>query len=234
MVRSLAILSAFILLAACGGGSKSKLSITIEDPTATGSWHTTGTSVVIGGTVSGASFVHVSDTSTGSTTEGSIHWFQGNGTWSAQVSGLAAGDNLIVATADATGSGGGLAKASIVVTRPAQPATLLINGQTRATTTTYWVDGSSRNHAFAIYADGTGRSTTGSSMNDVAGPPVDITWTLSAPDAITILNCPTCSFQVITRITGSVAEASALGQVTTVGGTGYTALDSFTLTGGTL
>ena len=224
-----------LILASCGGRGVSKLSVTIDDPTAAGSWHTTHTSVVIGGTISGASFVHVSDTTTGSTAEGSVHWYQGNGTWSAQVSGLAAGDNLLVATADATGTGGGTAKASIVVTRPAQPATLLINGQTRATTSTYWNTGSPWNYAFALYADGTGRSTTGSSMRgEVAGPPVDITWILSAPDAITILNCPTCSFQVITRISGSAAEATAYGQITTVGGDGYKALDYFALTSGTL
>lgn len=237
MVRKLAIFSAFVFMAACvgGGGGKSKPSVTIEDPTATGSWHTTSSAVLLRGAISGAYYVHVRNTRTGSMAEGDLQWYKGNGTWLASVSGLAAGDNLIVVTADADMTGGPTATASITVTRPDQPATLLINGQTRATASTYWNTGSPWNYAFALYADGTGRSTTGSKMKgEVAGPPVDITWTLSAPDAITILNCPTCSFQVITRISGSAAEATAYGQVITVGGDGYKALDYFALTSGTL
>jgi len=52
--------------------------------------------------------------------------------------------------------------------------------------------------------------------------------------SLTISSCPACSFQVISRISGSITVDAFNGQIETVGGVGETALHAFTLADGNL
>lgn len=226
-----------LLLGGCGGGnSVPPPSISIDVPTSAPAYFTTATSVRLGGTIADASFVHVLNSTTGSTTEGYVSYYQGYGSWFADVYGLLPGDNLITATADADGTGARTAVARITVTRPLQPADLVINGADQLSATTYWTDTSSfgGSHLIAIFGDGTGRSTTGSTVSGMAGTVSDFTWSKSGPDSIVISNCPGCSFQSISRISGSLGEKVFYGQVVTTGGGGSTSVDVFNLTSGKL
>ena len=152
--------------------------ITIINPTSAATYSTNLTGVRLGGTVANASFVHVANTTTGFGTEGFVNYVEGRGNWFADATGLAPGDNVIVATADADGRGSRTASDRIVVRRPLQPASLILNGADAASATSYWVDAQSYNtsHQIALYSDGTGRSTTGSALTQNAGPAV--TWAI--------------------------------------------------------
>lgn len=228
-----------LMLPGCGGGGSGDSdhpSISIEVPTSAATYSTTGTGIRIGGSISGASFVHVRNAATGFTTDGFVNYFQGYGSWFADIYGLVPGDNRITATADEDGSGSSTASAQITIKRPLQPANLIVNGPDRLSADTYWTDASSFNgsHKFALFADGTGRSTTGSTMTDEAGPVLDFTWSLVGPESIMITGCASCSFQTISRISDSLDEALAYGQVVTVGGAGYVTIDVFVLSAGKL
>lgn len=228
------------LLAACGGGSSGNAgpapSISINVPTSAVSYPTTSSSVRLGGTISHASYVHVRNALTGSTAEGYVNYYQGNGAWFADVYGLGLGDNLITVTADADGTGARTATANITVTRPLQPVDLIINGSNQLTASAFWTDTSSfsGSHKIAFFGDGTGRSTTGSTVTENAGAVVNFTWSKQDPDSIVITNCLDCSFQKIFRIEGSLNEGIFYGQVVTIGNAGYISMDSFTLTSGSL
>lgn len=228
-----------VLLTACteddsGGGPP--VSITIENPTSGPSYFTTGTGIIIGGSISGASYVHVRNIFTGVTTEGFVKYYQGHGSWFADIRGLVPGDNAITATADSDGTGARTARASITIRRPSQPADLMINGDTRASTNTYWIDtsGFGGTHKIALFHDGTGRATTGNVISESAGPVLDFTWSKIGPDAILISNCPTCSYQKLTRISGSLGEALCFAQIETLGGAEEIASHAFSLTSGQL
>ena len=230
-MRSNAIAASILfILVGCGGGGDSAAPPTIEIrvPTSAASYATTSSSIRIGGAVTGASFVHVRNTRTGSTTEAFVTYFQGSGSWYADVFGLAPGDNLITATADA---GNRTAREQITVIRPLQPAAEILNGPDQATANTFWSLG---NHKIALFADGTGRSTTGSTTSQNAGAVVDMLWSQTGPESIAVSGCATCAFQAISRISGSIGDSQFLGQVVTVGGAGTNALDSFILTPGNL
>lgn len=227
-----------LLLASCGGGGGGSQppSISIDVPTSAPSYSTTQTSIRLGGTISRASFVRVLNSSTGSTTEGYVNYYQGYGSWFADVYGLGFGDNLISVTADADGTGARAAVAHITIIRPLRPADLIINGPDQFSATTFWTCASSFNgsHQIAIFGDGAGRSTTGLTNSEIAGAVVDFTWSYLSQDSIMITNCSNCSFQKIFRIQGSLSEKLFLGQIETVGGAGDIALDSFNLIDGNL
>ena len=228
-----------VLLTACGGssgGDDREPLISIEQPTSAASYATSGTAVRLGGRIARASFVHVHNTTTGFTTEGFVFYSEGQGTWFADVAGLVPGENRITVTADQDGRGENIRTRQITVVRPLQPVEPIFNGPDRVSATTYWVDAHSidESHAIALFADGTGRSTTGSALTETAGAATDFTWTLIAPDAILIADCTACSFQTITRISGDIDEAMFFGQIETVGGLGETAIHAFVLTDGNL
>jgi len=190
----------------------------------------------VGGAISHASFVHVTNAATGTTTEGFVNYFQGQGTWFADIYGLGLGDNPITVVADADGTGTTTASTHITVIRPSQPADLIFNGPNQSLASTFWTDGSSfgGSHKIALFADGTGRSTTGSVISETAGAVTDFTWTKLGPDSIQISSCPTCSFQKISLISGSLNDAVFYGQIETVGGAGELASHAFLLTAGNL
>lgn len=224
-------LLALAMTAACGGGRNAPTaSIAIQNPTTSGNFYTTGTGVVLGGSVAGTWSVRVHNAQTGASFTAYVFYNEGNGTWFAEVTGLGFGDNPLTVTAGEDGAR--TASAQLTITRPLRPADLFINGPDRNSTAAYWLDASSMGHAIVLFAEGTGRSTTGSTMAGAAGPVVDITWSEVAPDAIVINNCPTCSFQSILRISGSVAEGTAYGQPVTAGGAD--SLHAFVLTAGSL
>jgi hypothetical protein len=227
-----------VTLTGCGGDGDSGLtpSISITNPTAATNYSTVWTGEIIGGVISHASFVHVSNTLTGGTTLGFVFYNQGMGTWFADVSGLAFGDNLITVTADSDGTGTNTANAYITLIRPLQPLDEIFNGPNLFSANTYWTDAHSFNgsHKITLYEDGTGRSTTGSALSEDAGSVTDFTWTMLGPDSVLITNCPTCSFQMISRISGSITVDEFHGQIETIGGVGELAIHAFTLTAGNL
>lgn len=226
----------FSTFAGCGGGSGNASpapTISIASPTSSSNYSTIGSGVTLGGALSNASAVHVHNSLTGATVEGVIDLFTGPTTWSAQVNALGPGDNPLTATAD-EGPGTSAARAFITITRPLRPEALIINAPDQASATTFWTDQSSFGaHKVALFGDGTGRSTTGSTITGNPGPVVSFTWSTPTPGSIVIGGCPTCSFQDISRIEGSFSSSAFLGQVDTVGG-GQITLDSFVLTSGTL
>jgi len=226
-------------LTGCGGGSGGSgqtLSIDITSPTTAATYSTVWTDVSIGGTISNASFVRVSNGLTGGATIGYVFYNQGLGTWSADVRGLGFGNNPITVTADSDGTGANTANAYITLIRPLQPLEEIFNGPNQLSASTYWTDANSFNesHKIALYEDGTGRSTTGSALGEDAGGVTDFTWTKLGPDSVLITSCPTCSFQLISRISGSIAVDAFNGQIETVGGVGELAVHAFTLTAGGL
>jgi hypothetical protein len=224
LLALLLALAVILGLTTCGGGGDEPTgalpSIAIVNPTDADTYDTTRSGVIIGGTVSGASFVHVVNTTTGFRTEGYVNYFEGHGSWFADVPGLVPGANVIVATADADGSGTRTASDTLAVVRPLQPASLILNGADPASATSYWVDANSvgKSHQIALYADGSGRSTTGNVLTETAGPPVTMAWAYDGPEAIVVNGCPTCSYQRISRIAGSTAESLFYGTIETVGG----------------
>lgn len=213
-----------ILLAACGEDPPP--SITIEVPTSGPNYYTTASAIRIGGSVSHAGPVRVWNVFTGVTIEAVCCWW-------ADVS-LVPGDNAITATA--YGEGGKTASAHITIKRPSQPADSMINGDTQASTHTYWIDtsGFGGTHKIALYKDGRGRAATGSVISESAGPVLDFTWSKIGPDAILISDCPTCSYQKLTRISGSLGEGLCFAQIETVSGAEEIALHAFSLTSGQL
>jgi len=227
------------LLGACGGGSGSQgeaPSIRIEAPSSAATYTTTGTDVRLGGTISGASFARVRNAATGLETDAFVTYNDGLGSWFADVPGLVPGENPITATADARGDGAWTAQARITVIRPEQPLNLIFNGVDRGASVTYWTDANSvgESHRIALFEDGTGRATTGSVLAETAGNVADFTWSRAGPDALRVDGCPTCSFQGISRISGSWDEGIFFGQVETVGGAGELAVHVFLLTPGNL
>ena len=180
----------------------------------------------------------MTNAATGITVEGFVNYFQGQGTWFAEIRGLTLGENPITAVADEYGDGASTARTFITVIRPLQPADLIFNGPSQNLSSTFWTDASSIGefHKIALFADGTGRSTTGSVLSETAGAVADFTWSKLGPDAIQISNCPTCSFQKIFGISGSLNEGIFFGQIETVGGAGEVGNAShvFQLTDGNL
>jgi hypothetical protein len=162
------------LLAACGsddsGNTGPVPSISIEVPTSATSYYTTGTGVRLGGSISHAGFVHVRNVFTGFTTEGFVNYYQGHGSWFADIQGLAPGDNAITVTADADGTGASTASASITVRRPHQPANLIINGPNQASTNTFWTDVHSVNssHKIDFFGDGFENTAPGRQLRIIA------------------------------------------------------------------
>ena len=225
------------LLLACGGGGDAETpTLSILQPTAEAVYETVWTDVRLGGTLSGAAFVHVTNTATGYSTEGYVFYNLAAGSWFADLPGLTIGDNPIVVVADADGSGVNTASDTLTVRRPLEPLSLIFNGPNALSAGSHWVDMNAlyESHKLALYEDGTGRSTTGDLFSEDAGTAVDITWTQVGPDELLISGCPSCSFQRLSRISGSMDEALFLGQVETVGGVGETALHAFVLSVGGL
>jgi len=110
--------------AGCGSGEDYPLApsvppptISIAVPSSTGAFSTQASEVRVGGSIGGASFVHLRNADTGASSEGFVTYNQGLGTWFADMYGLQLGQNTIVATADADGRGTRTATAQIVVTR---------------------------------------------------------------------------------------------------------------------
>lgn len=225
-----------VALSGCGdGGSDSSEvpSISIQNPTTAASYRTVWASVRIGGTISNASSfgpVHASNALTGFTTTGFVSPHQGRVNWWVDV-GVGFGDNPITVTFDT-------ANAYITLIRPLQPLDEIFNGPNQFSANTHWTDEHSFNeaHKIALFEDGTGRSTTGSALSENAGGVSDFTWTMLDPNSVQITNCPTCSFQLITGVSGSITVDSFLSQIETVGGVKETnsASHAFTLTAGNL
>ncbi|MCU0296621.1 MAG: hypothetical protein MUF33_14905 [Candidatus Nanopelagicales bacterium] len=235
LLASVLLLALVSVMGSCGGGGgggDALPSIAILNPTAADTYATTATGVRLGGSISGASFVHVLNTTTGIEVEGYVNYFDGQGSWFADVYGLVPGDNFIVVTADADGSGARTASDTLTVSRPLQPASLILNGDDASSAIAYWVDANSFSHQIALYADGSGRSTTGNVLTEPAGVAVNMTWSYDGAEAIVVNGCPDCSYQRIGRIQGSTAEGLFYGQIETVGGVGETALHVFQLSSG--
>ena len=240
LVQHLVVLTLFLFVSACGGdwgGGGTTPSITILNPTSSSIYETTSTGVGIGGRISGSGTVDVINTTTGNSHSAYVTYNADNiGSWFADVTGLVPGDNLITVTAYDYNDHNLTAVDSITIRRPLQPLSLIINAADSASATDYWTDMHSFNasHSLAIFADGTGISTTGNVLSEDAGAIVTFTWSIVGPDAIQVNNCPTCSFQQITRISGSLGEQQFLGQVETINGDGQIALHAFFLNPGTL
>lgn len=110
---------AVLVMASCGGGGDDDAlpTIAILVPTASGSHATTDSALRVGGSISGAAFVHVVNQTTGARSEGYVNVVDDQGSWFADVYGLVPGVNVLVAVADEDGSGRRTADASLVVTR---------------------------------------------------------------------------------------------------------------------
>lgn len=234
--RYIGVLLGLAGLVACGGGGGSNLPrIAITNPTSEAIYATDDAEVIVGGTLARAGYVHVRNTTTGFTTEGYVNYNDGLGSWFADSIALVPGANEIVVTADGDGTGSRTATDRLTVNRPLQPASLIINGTTPSSTVTFWVDTSSvGGHQWVLFGDGTGRSTTGSVLTDPPGPVAGFNWAYDGVDAIRITGCPTCSFQRVSRIAGSLTDGGFMGQVETVGGAGETAVHHFQRTSGIL
>ena len=220
------------LLLACGGGGGGDAdtpTLSILQPTAEAVYETVWTDVRLGGALSGAAFVHATNTATGYSTDGYVFYNLGAGSWFADLPGLTFGDNPIVVVADADGNGVNTASDTLTVRRPLEPFSLIFNGANALSAGSHWIDMNSlyESHGIALFADGTGRSTTGNLFSEDAATAVDITWTQVGPEELLITGCPNCSFQRLSRISGALDEALFLGQVETVGGVGETALHAF-------
>ena len=113
----------------------------------------------------------VENTMTGFTTDGYVTYNQGDGSWLADIYGLAPGENLIIVTADSDGTGMSTAQDQIIVVRPLQPVSMIYNGPNNNEASSFWIDIHSigESHKIAIFADGTGKSTTGSLLTENAG-----------------------------------------------------------------
>lgn len=227
------------LLAGCHGDDDDSTPspiIAITQPTAGSRYETPWTDVRLGGTLSHASFVHALNTRTGDRTDGYVNYVDGYGSWFADIRGLQPGDNLIRVTADADGTGRHTTSTSITVARPAVPAAGIFNGSTAAGASTFWTDRSSfgESHRIALFADGTGRATTGDAYAETAGTATSFTWVLISVDAIQINDCLTCSFQTISRISGATTEGLFLGETASTGSTTDASAHAFELTNGTL
>ncbi len=236
---AIVMLALICALPGCGGGGGNAgqvPSIDITNPTSAPSYATVWTGEIIGGTISYAGFVNASNARTGASTIGYVFYNQGQGTWSADIRGLQPGDNMITVTADSDGTGTNTANAYINLIRPLQPINEIFNGPNRFSANTYWIDDNSYNqsHKIALFEDGTGRSTTGSALDEDSASVIDFTWTMLGPDSVLITNCLTCSFQMISRISGSITVDEFNGQIETIGGVGELALHVFTLTAGNL
>jgi hypothetical protein len=103
--------------AGCGGGDDSpQPTIEIRVPTTAPTFTTTATAIRVGGDISRASFMRLHNELTGQTEQGFVVYNQGQGTWFCDI-GLAVGDNPLVATADADGTGARTTSTRILVTR---------------------------------------------------------------------------------------------------------------------
>ena len=92
------------VLAGCGGGGGEPVaSVAIRVPADTGTWTQTEAEVTLGGTVSGAGYVvvHVPD---GRVVTGFVVYVDGQGSWRADVYGLAIGTNRLTVVADHDGT----------------------------------------------------------------------------------------------------------------------------------
>ncbi len=219
-----------VLLLACGGGGddSDRPRIAINSPTTAPTYDTVWTDIRLGGSISGAAFVHAA---TGYTSDGYVFYNQGLGSWFVDIPGLTFGDNPITVIADEDGQGIHTASDRLTVTRPTVPLQRILNGADAVSVTSHWLDAHSRfeSHRIALYADGTGRSTSGSLFTEEAGAAVPITWTRQGPDEILIIGCADCSFQRISWIAGALEEELFLGQVESLGGVGEVALPAFIL-----
>lgn len=176
------------VLVACGGGGSSpdtlSPTIAITKPTSDSTFDTNSTDVRLGGSISRGSFVHVRITTTGFTTEGYVNYKDGFGSWFTDVPGLILDDNVIAVTADFDGTGTRIATDTITARRPLQPASLIVNGASLFSATSYWTNGTSfgNGRKLALFSDGTWRSTTGSVLNETAGSVVNMNWAFHGPD----------------------------------------------------
>jgi len=116
LVRWAAAAFATWLTGACGGGGEAAPRIAILEPAATGVHVQDTAEVQLGGSVSGAGFVNV-QREDGRIVTAMVVYADGQGSWSAEVYGLAPGPNRLTAVADRDGSGRAQARAVIVVTR---------------------------------------------------------------------------------------------------------------------
>lgn len=116
LMRGLVVLIA-CATAGCGGGDDSpQPTIEIRVPTTAPTFTTTATAIRVGGDISRASFMRLHNELTGQTEQGFVVYNQGQGTWFCDI-GLAVGDNPLVATADADGTGARTTSTRILVTR---------------------------------------------------------------------------------------------------------------------
>lgn len=116
LMRGLVVLVA-CATAGCGGGDDSpQPTIEIRVPTTAPTFTTTATAIRVGGDISRASFMRLHNELTGQTEQGFVVYNQGQGTWFCDI-GLAVGDNPLVATADADGTGARTTSTRILVTR---------------------------------------------------------------------------------------------------------------------
>lgn len=108
---------AVLLLASCGGGDGGPdVEISILEPTDTGTHTQSGSDLALSGRVARASFVEVR-LADGRSMPGYVTSFDGQGTWMADVYGLALGTNRLTVVADHDGTGRWTATARIDVVR---------------------------------------------------------------------------------------------------------------------
>lgn len=224
-----------VLLHACGEiDSENYPTISIINPTTEESYFTTSSAVRIGGGATYTGSVLVRNVNTGSEVNAYVTYSQGASSWFADVRSLGFGENLIIATAEYHGTEPRFASAQITIYRPEQPALMILNGPDESSTNTFWVDAHSFNssHKLVIFDDGTGVSTTGAALSEAAGELSFFSWELTKPDELTITDCPSCSFQKISRISGSKDEGLFYGQISSTGGEGEVVLHAFELYSG--
>jgi hypothetical protein len=87
-------------LTACGGGVSSKSTIAIENPVSEPTYLTNQSQVIVGGSVSGASFVKCTNSATATTLDAYVNYFEGHGSWFCDPFTLDQGDNLISCTTE--------------------------------------------------------------------------------------------------------------------------------------
>lgn len=112
-----ALLMAAALAGGCGGGGSDPVQVEILAPSASGGFTVSAQEVRLGGTIAHASFLHVDNLTTASRWDGNVTYFDGQGTWLADVYGLVPGPNVLEVVADRDGTGRQLARARITITR---------------------------------------------------------------------------------------------------------------------
>ena len=104
----------------CGSGEEEwpTPTVTITNPTSSGTWTTNASGLIVGGEASHTSNVDVLVVETGMTFRGGVVYNNGIGTWFATVLGLQLGQNTLIATTvDSGNTGGKTASTQLIVTR---------------------------------------------------------------------------------------------------------------------